>query len=308
MAIQPAQACRKRDSRGPDRGNNQVEEEGRGLKAALGSNDSSQNNPAYKLDCWWDMETERGQGRENRRDYMCNSETGNTVDGDLHRVGLTRVDLEAGVLGDSLSWSGGDDADVNASCRVPTYMSGQTSTGNRESGGKRKVEISGSLDLQSPTIQRIRSIWLFIPTAYLDISCELSDVPLRSFAAAPNSTTEMAGEKGFYRNAHWSHAVRPSTMKRNPANGFLFVFAKVSAFGFRIKTILSTRDPVIFTSPQAPWKESAEGEGKISERALYQALDPAVSTPPTGPVASYFGPMRRVRRDVPTAMPYLSKN
>lgn len=38
------------------------------------------------------------------------------------------------------------------------------------SGVKRKVEISGSLDLRSSTIQRIRSIWLFIPTAYLDIS------------------------------------------------------------------------------------------------------------------------------------------
>lgn len=38
------------------------------------------------------------------------------------------------------------------------------------SGVKRKVEISGSLDLRSSTIQRIRSIWLFIPAAYLDIS------------------------------------------------------------------------------------------------------------------------------------------
>jgi len=78
MAIQPAQARRKRDSRESNRGNNQVEEEGRGLKAALGSNDSSQNNPAYKLDCWWDMETECGQGREDRRGYVCNSETGST--------------------------------------------------------------------------------------------------------------------------------------------------------------------------------------------------------------------------------------
>jgi len=43
-----------------------------------------------------------------------------------------------------------------------------------------------------------------------------------------------------FPQAHWSRAVRPSTMKRNPANGFLFMFAKVSAFGFRIKTILST--------------------------------------------------------------------
>lgn len=43
-----------------------------------------------------------------------------------------------------------------------------------------------------------------------------------------------------FPQAHWSRAVRPSTMKRNPANGFHFVFAKVSAFGFRIKTILST--------------------------------------------------------------------
>lgn len=42
-------------SRG-SRGSDQVEEEGRGLKATLGS----QNNPAYKLDCW-DMETERGE-------------------------------------------------------------------------------------------------------------------------------------------------------------------------------------------------------------------------------------------------------
>lgn len=61
------------------------------------------------------------------------------------------------------------------------------------------MEINGSLDLQSSTIQRIRSIWLFIPTAYLDISRKLSDVPLRSFAAAPNSATERP-EKGFYRN------------------------------------------------------------------------------------------------------------
>lgn len=29
--------------------------------------DGSQNNPAYKLDCSWDMETERGEQREARR-------------------------------------------------------------------------------------------------------------------------------------------------------------------------------------------------------------------------------------------------
>lgn len=52
------------------------------------------------------------------------------VDGDPRRVGLTTRQgrFEAGVLDDSLSRSGGDDADVDASCRVPTYTSGQAST------------------------------------------------------------------------------------------------------------------------------------------------------------------------------------
>lgn len=50
--------------------------------------------------------------------------------------------------------------------------------------------MSGSLDLQSSTIQRIRSSWLFIPTAYLDIPRELSDISRRSFAVASNSATE----------------------------------------------------------------------------------------------------------------------
>ncbi|KYM78830.1 hypothetical protein ALC53_10701 [Atta colombica] len=211
MAIQPAQARRKRDSRGSDRGNNQVEEEGRGLKAALGSNDSSQNNPAYKLDCWWDMETECGQGREGRRGYVCNSETGNT--------------------------------------KPP------------ESGGKRKVEISGSLDLQSAgekafyrNLQSRRRVSTYV--SMIVGMCEY--VYMR--------VTRTRSRSAIMNSAHWSRAVRPSTMKRNPANGFLFMFAKVSAFGFRIKTILSTRDPVIFTSPQAPWKESAEGEGKMEGR------------------------------------------
>ncbi|KYN32096.1 hypothetical protein ALC56_13474 [Trachymyrmex septentrionalis] len=177
MAISPAQTRRKRDSEGSDRGNDQVEEEGRGLKAALGSNDSSQNNPAYKLDCWWDMETERGQSREDRRGYMCNSETGSIwrlqslATASVGAVGMMRMSmLAAGHAYIELR--------VNSpSISVFSMVLQETAP---ESGSKRKVEISGSLDLQSSTI-----------------SCELSDVPLRSFAAAPNSTTERLEEKDF---------------------------------------------------------------------------------------------------------------
>lgn len=68
-----------------DRGNNQVEEEGRGLEATLELLDGSQNNPAYKLDCWWDMEAEHGENRKARRGEeggggvtRCDSGAGNT--------------------------------------------------------------------------------------------------------------------------------------------------------------------------------------------------------------------------------------
>lgn len=43
-----------------------MEEDERGSKATLRSFSVSRNNPAYKLDCWWDMETELTASREER--------------------------------------------------------------------------------------------------------------------------------------------------------------------------------------------------------------------------------------------------